>query len=197
MAPPDASQRRASSGKGAVTELLAEWHHGDADALGRVIPLMYEELKRVARAHLRRERPGQLLQTTALVHEAYVRLARFNRISALGRTHFLALAARLMRQILVDQARRNRAGKRGAGATIVSLEGVSMTTPRHSVDVLAVDEALSRLAVEDPQQARIVELRFFGGLTADEAADALGVSVSSVNRDWSMARAWLFSQLRP
>jgi RNA polymerase sigma factor (TIGR02999 family) len=185
------------SSKTSVTELLADWKLGDAAALERIIPLVYDELRRVARAHLRREGPGHVLQTTELVHETYLRLARLDRIAPLSRTHFLALSARLMRQILVDQARRRRAGKRGAGATIVSLERVSPCDRDDAVDVVAVDEALTRLAAVDQQQARIVELRFFGGLTADEAAHALGISVATLHRDWSMAKAWLYSQLRP
>jgi RNA polymerase sigma factor (TIGR02999 family) len=129
------------------------------------------------------------------VHEVYIRLARLDRVAVVSRTHFLALAARLMRQILVDQARRNQADKRGGGVTLVGLETGSPSTRDNVVDVIAVDEALSRLAALDVQQSRIVELRFFGGLTAHETAETLGVSVATVDRDWTMAKAWLRSQL--
>ena len=193
----DRSYRRTPSSKTDVTGLLTEWQQGDAAALARVVLIVYDELRRVARAHLRREGAGHVLQTTALVHETYLKLARLDRVRLMDRTHFLALSARLMRQILVDQARRKRAGKRGAGVTIVSLERVSPSRRDHVVDVVAVDEALTRLAAADQQQARIVELRFFGGLTAGEAADTLGISVATVHREWSMAKAWLYSQLRP
>src|SRR5262249_37492517 len=192
----DRSSGRSPSSTASVTELLSAWSRGDAAALARVIPLVYDELRRVARAHLRREAAaGRLLQTTALVHEAYLKLARLQRVTVLDRPHFVAVTARLMRQILVDEARRKRSGKRGAGATVTSLEGVSSSRREHLVDVVAVDEALTRLAAADPQQARIVELRFFGGLTADETADALGISVATVHRDWTMAKAWLHRQL--
>ena len=183
------------SSKTSVTELLTDLSLGDAGALERVVPLVYDELRRVARAHLRREPAGHVLQTTELVQEAYLRLARLDRVTLLSRTHFLALSARLMRQILVDHARRQRAGKRGGEATFVSIDCISPSDGRDVVDVIAVDEAPTQLAVRDHQQARIVELRFFGGLTADEAADALGMSVATLHRDWSMAEAWLYSQL--
>jgi RNA polymerase sigma factor (TIGR02999 family) len=179
-----------------VTQLLADMKDGDAAALSQVIPLVYDELRRVARAHLRREGPGHVLQTTGLVHEAYLKLAGLERVSVVSRTHLLALCARLMRQVLVDQARRKRADKRGAGVTFVGLEGVSPTGRNDTVDVLAVDEALTRLAGADPRQARIVELRFFAGLTADETAGVLGISLATLHREWAMAKAWLLVQLR-
>jgi RNA polymerase sigma factor (TIGR02999 family) len=179
-----------------VTQLLADMKDGDLAALSKVMPLVYDELRRVAHAHLRREGPGHVLQTTGLVHEAYLKLAGLERVSVVSRTHFLALSARLMRQILVDQARRKRTHKRGAGVTLVGLEGISSPGRDDTVDVLAVDEALTRLAAADPQQARIVELRFFAGLTADETADVLGISIATLHREWAMAKAWLHLQLR-
>jgi RNA polymerase sigma factor (TIGR02999 family) len=182
-------------GTSSVTQLLADLHGGDTAALALLIPLLYDELKRVARAHLRREGRGHLLQTTGLVHEAYLKLARLERVSIVSRTHFLALSARLMRQILVDHARKKGADKRGSGVTIVNLDGVSPTVREPAVDVVALDEALTRLAAADPRQARIVELRFFAGLTAEETAEVLDISLATLHREWAMARAWLHAQL--
>jgi len=156
---------------------------------------VYDELKRVARARLRREGPGHVLQTTGLVHETYLKLAELDRISVVSRAHFLALSARLMRQILIDHARSKNSDKRGGGVSIVGLNGVAAKAASDGVDVLAIDEALTRLAAVDPQQAQVVELRFFAGMTTDETAEALGISVSTVHRDWAMAKAWLHSQL--
>jgi RNA polymerase sigma factor (TIGR02999 family) len=178
-----------------VTGLLLSWRQGDAGALDRLVPLVYDELRRVARAHLRREPPGHSLQATALVHEVYLRLVDVNRMKLESRSHFFAVAARLMRQILVDHARRKRAGKRGGGVTMMSLDGVSPAAPTSSVDVLALDQALDALSSLDVQQCRVVELRFFAGLSIDEAAEALDVSTATVERDWAMAKAWLYQRL--
>ena len=181
-----------------VTELLLSWGQGDTAALDRLVPLLYDDLKRVARGHLRRERPGHTLQATALVHEVFLRLVDVDRMTLKSRTHFFALSARLMRQILVDHARRQRAGKRGGGATAISLAeaaGAAAPTPTSTVDVLALDEALDALASFDVQQCRVVELRFFAGLSIPEAADALGVSTATVEREWAMAKAWLHQRL--
>jgi RNA polymerase sigma-70 factor (ECF subfamily) len=178
-----------------VTGLLLSWREGDDAALERLIPLVYDELRRVARGHLRREAPGHSLQATALVHEVYLRLVDGDRVTVNSRTHFFAVAARLMRQILVDHARRKHADKRGGGVTIMRLDDVSPPVQTTGVDVLALDEALDALASFDVRQCRVVELRFFAGLTTDETADALHVSTATVEREWVMAKAWLHRQL--
>jgi RNA polymerase sigma factor (TIGR02999 family) len=178
-----------------VTGLLLSWRQGNAAALDRLVPLVYDELRRVARGHLRRESPGHALQATALVHEVYLRLVDVDRLTLNSRTHFFAVAARLMRQILVDHARRQRAGKRGGGATMISLDDVSPAAQPASVDVLALDEALDALAAIDVQQCGVVELRFFAGLNIDEAAEALGISTATVEREWALAKAWLYRRL--
>jgi RNA polymerase sigma factor (TIGR02999 family) len=182
-----------------VTELLLSWGQGDAAALDRLVPLLYDDLRRVARGHLRRERPGHSLQATALVHEVFLRLVDVDRMTLKSRTHFFALSARLMRQILVDHARRERASKRGGGAaTVISLNeaaGAAAPTSTSSVDVLALNQALDALSSLDVRQCRVVELRFFAGLNIPETADALGVSTPTVERDWAMAKAWLHQRL--
>ena len=179
-----------------VTGLLLSWRQGDAAALDRLVPLVYDELRRVARGRLRREPPGQALQATALVHEVFLRLVDLDPMTLKDRTHFFALSARLMRQILVDHARRKRADKRGGGATVISLDeaapAVAQTT---GVDVLALDEALDALSSFDARQCRVVELRFFAGLNIPETADALGISTATVEREWTMAKAWLHRRL--
>ena len=181
-----------------VTELLLSWGQGDSAALDRLVPLLYDDLRRVARGHLRRERPGHSLQATALVHEVFLRLVDVDRMTVKSRTHFFALSARLMRQILVDHARRQRASKRGSGAMGISLNeasGAAAPASPSSVDVLALDEALDTLSSLDLRQCRVVELRFFAGLNIPEAADALGVSTATVEREWAMAKAWLHQRL--
>jgi RNA polymerase sigma factor (TIGR02999 family) len=178
-----------------VTELLLSWRQGDAAALDRLIPVVYDELRRVARRRLRGEPPGHALQSTALVHEVYLRLVDVDRMTLKNRTHFFALAATLMRQILVDHARRQHADKRGGGATMMSLEDVSPAAQPPSVDVLALDQALEALSAIDVRQGSVVELRFFAGLNIDEAAEALGVSPATVEREWALAKAWLYRRL--
>ena len=178
-----------------VTELLLSWRQGDAAALDRLIPLVYDELRRVARRRLRGESPGHALQSTALVHEVYLRLVDVDRMTVKNRAHFFALAATLMRQILVDHARRQHADKRGGRATMLSLDAVSPVALPSSVDLLALDQALGALSSIDERQCRVVELRFFAGLSIDEAADALGVSPATVEREWALAKAWLYRQL--
>jgi RNA polymerase sigma factor (TIGR02999 family) len=191
------SQMKDHSGVHDVTGLLLSWRQGDAAALDRLVPLVYDELRRVARGHLQRERPGHALQATALVHEVYLRLVDVERLTLNSRTHFFAVAAKLMRQILVDHARRQHADKRGGGATMMSLDDVSLAAQPTSVDVLALDEALATLASIDPRQSHVVELRFFAGLNIDEAAEALGMSPATVEREWAFAKAWLFRRLSP
>jgi len=178
-----------------VTDLLLSWRQGDAAALDRLIPVVYDELRRVARRRLRHESPGHALQSTALVHEVYLRLVDVDRMTVKNRAHFFALAATLMRQILVDHARRQHADKRGGRATIVSLDGVLPVAKPSSVDVLALDQALGVLSSIDDRQCRVVELRFFAGLNIDETAEALGVSPATVEREWALAKAWLYRQL--
>jgi RNA polymerase sigma factor (TIGR02999 family) len=181
-----------------VTELLLSWGQGDTSALDRLVPLLYDDLRRVARCHLRRERPGHSLQPTALVHEVFLRLVDVDRMTLKNRTHFFALSARLMRQILVDHARRQRAGKRGGSASVISLHeaaGAAAPALASGVDVLALDEALDTLSSLDDRQCRVVELRFFAGLNIPETADALGVSTATVEREWAMAKAWLHQRL--
>jgi RNA polymerase sigma factor (TIGR02999 family) len=174
-----------------ITHLLNEWNAGDPQALDRLTPLVYEELRHQAARYLRRERPGHTLQTTALIHEAYLRLVDAKDVHWQNRAHFFAIAANLMRRVLVDHARRRDADKRGGSQVRVQLDEALAVADATNVDLLAINEALDRLTVIDPQQARVVELRFFGGLSVEEAAAALGVSPKTIKRDWSVARAWL------
>ena len=178
-----------------VTALLIRWREGDGAALDALIPLVYAELRRVARARLRSERHAQSLQTTALVHEVYLRLVDIDRLTFESRAHFFAVAARLMRQILVDHARRRRAEKRGGGAGMLTLEDVSPAASPNIVDVIALDVALDELARVEERLCRVVELKFFAGLTIDETAIALEVSPATVERDWAVAKAWLYDRL--
>jgi RNA polymerase sigma factor (TIGR02999 family) len=175
--------------------LLERARGGDEPAVGELVPLVYAELRRIAASCLRRERPGHTLQATALVHEAYLRLLKDHDLSFQNRAHFLGIAARAMRQILVEHARARDAEKRGGERHRITLDEAIAATGGQEVDVLAIHEALERLAVLDAQHARLVELRFFGGLTNEEAAEALGVSVATIKRTWAAARAWLFREL--
>ena len=186
----------ASDGPGEVTQLLERWSNGDASALDELTPLVYAELRKLAAGYVRRERPGHTLQATALVNEAYLRLIGQRPGGWSGRSHFYGIAARLMRQILVEYARKHQAEKRGGDLIAVTLDHADEVMSAPNVDILAVHEALERLASFDEQQARIVELRFFGGLSIAEAAEVLGVGHATVERDWSMARAWLRKELR-
>ncbi len=180
---------------GPVTELLARWRGGDEEALQALVPLVYEELHRIAHRYLLRERPGHTLQSTALVHEAYLRLVDQAPIDTRDRTHFVAIAARLMRQILVDYARSHQAAKRGAGRR-VEVEAALGVPDTKATDVVALDDALNELARLDERQSRIVELRYFGGMTNEETAEALGISPATVKREWNVAKAWLSRQIR-
>ncbi len=178
-----------------VTELLVRWKAGSQDAFEGLIPLVYQELRRIARYHLRRERPDHTLQSGALVNEAYLRLVDQQPVNSGNRVHFLAVSSRLMRQILVDSARSRRAAKRGADQRVDV--DVSLLMPQApGADIVALDDALHALAKMDEQQGRIVELRFFGGLSNEEIAGLLGISVSTVKRDWNVAKAWLTRQMR-
>jgi RNA polymerase sigma factor (TIGR02999 family) len=186
-----------------VTRLLQRWSQGDEAALGRMLPLVYDELRRMAQRHLQRERDGHTLQRTGLVHEAYLRLAQQGPLQWQSRAHFFGWASTLMRHILIDHARSRQAAKRGGGAAVLSLDvmqdsptgAVEPRAAEDSIDLIAMDHALKRLEQLDPQQSRVVELRFFGGLSVVETAEALGISAATVKREWSTARAWLLREM--
>jgi RNA polymerase sigma-70 factor, ECF subfamily len=178
-----------------VTGLLLAWSNGDKEALDKLTPLVYDELHRLANRHLGRERPNHSLQTTALIHEAYLRLVDQRNPRWQNRAHFFAIAARLMRRILVDHARSRRYAKRGGAALRVSLAEVGDVAEVRAAEVVALDDALESLAELDPRKSRVVELRFFGGLSVGETADVLGVSPNTVLRDWSTAKAWLHREM--
>ena len=180
---------------GEITELLARWRSGDRRALDSLMPVVYDELRRLARHYLRQEGAAHTLQSTALVHEAYVRLAGQRTPDWQGRTHFFGVAARLMRQILVDHARARRADKRGGDALTLSLDERLVGAAHQNLDLIALDQALDALAALSPQQSRIVELRFFGGLSIEDTSEVLGVSPATVKRGWTAARAWLFREM--
>jgi RNA polymerase sigma factor (TIGR02999 family) len=179
-----------------VSKLLLNWGQGDQAAREALIPLVYDELRRLARRHLRRERPGHTLQSAALVNEAYLRLIRQDQPQWQNRAHFFGVAAQLMRHILVDHARNRLAGKRGAGAPRLSLDSQIALPRQREVDLVALDDALNQLAALDEQQSRVVELRFFGGLSIEETAVALDVSPATVKREWATARAWLQREMK-
>jgi RNA polymerase sigma-70 factor, ECF subfamily len=179
-----------------VTQLLLAWSKGDEAALDRLIPLVYAELRRLAKSYMRREHVGQTMQTTALIHEAYLRLIDADQVRLENRAHFFAAAARLMRQVLVDLARERGSRKRGGAARRVSLDEAMAVSKRRDEGLLALDEALGALAQIDPRKSQVVELRFFGGLDVEETAEALGVSVETIHRDWRLARSWLLRRLR-
>jgi len=183
------------SGNEGITDLLLAWGEGDPDALDRLMPLVYADLRRIARAHLAHEPAGNSLQATGLVNEAYLRLVNQNRVQWQNRAHFFALAARLMRRIVVDHARARRAQKRGGGAGALPLEGVADPHAARDARLLDLDTALDRLAEQDPRASQIVELRHFGGLSIEEAAETLDLSPATVKREWSVARAWLQREL--
>lgn len=179
-----------------VTRLLLDWSGGDERALDRLIPVVYDELRLIADRYLRSERDALTLQPTALVHEAFIKLVD-QRVSWQNRAHFFAISAQIMRRLLVDHARRKHAEKRGGSGETISLEALGdWPEAEAAVDLVRVDDALKMLAAVDSQQARVVELRFFGGLSVDETAAALGVSESTVKREWRMARAWLLRELQ-
>jgi RNA polymerase sigma factor (TIGR02999 family) len=180
---------------GDVTTLLARWGSGDSAALEELTPLVYDELRRLAGRFLRRERPGHTLQSTALVHEAYMKLIDQSQVQFQNRSHFFAIAAQLVRRILVDHARTRDRQKRGGGAMKLSLDDALGVSDKREVELVALDDALTGLSKLDPQQSRIVEMRFFGGLSIEETAEAVGVSPATVKRDWVAAKAWLFREM--
>jgi RNA polymerase sigma factor (TIGR02999 family) len=177
-----------------VTGLLVAWGAGDESALDRLLPIVYGELRHVARRLMRGERGEHTLQTTALVNEAYLRLVDLSRVRWQDRAHFFAMSARLMRRILVDHARARRYDKRGGGRRTISLDEALVVAPERGADLIAIDDALKALAVVDLRKSRVVEMRFFGGLTVEETATALGVSAVTVMRDWRLARTWLLRE---
>jgi len=191
---PEAPTARAAAS--AVTTLLLQWGQGDASALDRLVPLVHHELRRLARRQLRLEQPGHTLETAALVNEAYVRLVDLRRVTWHDRAHFFAMSARLMRRILVDHARARRSLKRGGDVRRVPLETGIEVAGERPTDLVALDDALEALGALDARKARVVELRFFGGLTVEETAAALEVSPETVMRDWRLAKAWLARQVR-
>jgi RNA polymerase sigma-70 factor (ECF subfamily) len=190
-------QKAAQSGEAAVSDissLLHAWSEGDQNALERLTPVVYDELHRLARRYMRRERPGHSLQTTALVNEAYMRLLDYKRIEWQDRAHFFAISAQLMRRILVEHARRHNL-KRGGGVPHVSLEEAAVVGGGRAADMVALDDAMNALARVDPRKVQVVEMRFFGGLSVEETAEVLKVSPITVMRDWSTAKAWLYREL--
>jgi RNA polymerase sigma factor (TIGR02999 family) len=178
-----------------VTQLLIGWSKGDKEALDALLPLVYEVLRQQASRYLRRERVGHTLQTTALIHEAYLKLVDQKNVHWQNRAHFFGIAAQLMRRILVDHARSKKRAKRGGSDIRVSFNEANALAPVQDLDIVALDEALARLAEVDEQQSRIVELRFFSGLTVEETAEVLSISPATVKRDWSMAKAWLHREI--
>jgi len=178
-----------------VTQLLLAWSAGDRAALDRLMPLVYDELHRLAKSYMHRERAGQTLQTTALIHEVYLRLIDASQVQWQDRAHFFGVAARAMRQVLVAASRERGRQKRGGGALQVSLDDSLVVSPEPNDDLVALDEALQALAEFDARKSQVVELRFFGGLSVEETAEALGVSVETVHRDWRLARSWLLRKL--
>jgi RNA polymerase sigma factor (TIGR02999 family) len=178
-----------------ITQLLAEWSDGNQSALDELYPLVYDELHRLARRYMSREREGHTLQTTALINEAYVRLVDQRNVHWANRSHFFAISAQIMRRILIDHARRHAYAKRGCGAQQVSLDEAAIVTRTAGAELLRLDEALKSLAEMDPRRSQVVELRYFGGLNNEEIAGVLNISENTVTRDWNMARAWLHRQL--
>ena len=179
-----------------LTELLSDWQQGDQTALSKLTPLVYDELRRIAHRYVQRERNGHTLETTALVNEAYLRLAEQKKIEWQNRAHFFAVTAQVMRHILIDHARRRQYAKHGGGARLVSLEEAETMSQERARELVALDEALDELARLDVRKSRVVELRYFGGLDLEETADVLEVSVMTVRRDWRVAKAWLFRRMK-
>jgi RNA polymerase sigma factor (TIGR02999 family) len=179
-----------------ISQLLNDWGNGDKEALDKLMPLVYKELRGLARHYMRQERAGHTLQTTALVNEAYLRLVDQRRVDWKGRGHFFAISALLMRRILLDRAKARRVVKRGADPRKVSLDEAAAVSGGSGEQIIALDEALSELEAIDPRKSKIVELRFFGGLNIEETAEVLGISTPTVVREWSLAKAWLYRAMR-
>ena len=179
-----------------LTQLLLAWGDGDREALDELTPQVYRELKKLAGSYLRRERAGHTLQPTALAHEAFIKLIDQRNVRWRNRAHFFGIAAQAMRRILVDHARARLAGKRGSGGAVVSLDEAIDVSDSRADQLIALDEALKRLAQLDPNRGRVIELRYFGGLTLEETAEVLGVSRATVIREWRMAKAWLYGELK-
>ena len=186
----------STSSRNDVTDLLIDWSNGDEEALNKLMPLVYDELHRLASRYLRYERPGHTLQTTALVHEAYLKLVDQKNMTWQNRVQFFAASSQVMRHILVDHARNRRAFKRGRDYCRLSLDEARISADEKDGDLLTLNEALNNLAAIDSQQSRVVELRVFGGLTVEETAEALRISPRTVKREWSMAKAWLHKQIK-
>jgi RNA polymerase sigma factor (TIGR02999 family) len=178
-----------------VTHLLIQWSKGDSAALDALVPLVYDELRRQAQLYLSREKPGHTLSSTALVHEAYLRLVKQKGVTWQNRAHFFGVAARMMRRILVDHARRHGYAKRGGGEMTLSLDETMAPAPEREINLVALDDALNTLAKLDERQSRMVELRYFGGLSIEETSEVLGVSAPTVKREWASARAWLYREI--
>lgn len=179
-----------------VTQLLLDWGSGDKAALDKLVPVVYQELRRLASYYMRRERPGHTLQTSALVNEAYMRLIDYKRMHWQSRAHFFAVAAQAMRRILVEHARKRHFAKRGGGAVQVSLDEAATVSQKQAADLIALDDALTSLEAIDPRKGRIVELRYIGGLNIEETAEVLGISPATVQREWRAAKAWLYREIK-
>jgi len=179
-----------------VTQLLLDWNNGNHAALDRLMPLVDRELHRLAHHYMRREKAGHTLQTSALVNEAYLKLIDQRHVQWKNRAHFFALSAQLMRRILVDHARGRQYAKRGAGGQRISFDEALVVAPERGADLVALDDALQKLSVIDPRKGKVVELKFFGGLSVNETAEALGISAVTVMREWNMAKAWLYNSLK-
>ena len=179
-----------------VTQLLLDWGNGDKAALDKLVPVVYQELRRLARHYMRRERPGHTLQTSALVNEAYMRLVDYEHMRWQSRAHFFAVAAQAMRRILVEHARKRHFAKRGGSAIRVSFDEAAMVSEKQAADLIALDDALTNLEAIDPRKSRIVELRYIGGLNIEETAEALAISPATVQREWRSAKAWLYREIK-
>jgi RNA polymerase sigma-70 factor (ECF subfamily) len=189
------AQQSSESPPEEITGLLLDWGQGNKAALDRVIPLVYQELRRLAHRQMRRERTGDTFQTTALINEAYLRLVDYARVRPRDRGHFFAIAAQAMRRILIERARSRRSTKRGSGAEKVSLDEVADVSKERAADLVALDDALTKLALIDPRKAQIVELKYFGGMTIEEVAEVVEVSTPTVEREWHMAKIWLHREV--
>lgn len=179
-----------------VTQLLLDWGNGDRAALDKLVPVVYQELRRLARHYMRRERPGHTLQTSALVNEAYMRLVDYEHMRWQSRAHFFAVAAQAMRRILVEHARKRHFDKRGGSAIRVSFDEAAIVSEKQAADLIALDDALTSLEAIDPRKSRIVELRYIGGLNIEETAEALSISPATVQREWRSAKAWLYREIK-